>query len=499
MDNTANISTFNRWIITAAVMLATVMQVLDMTIVNVALPHMQGSLHTDPDEITWALTSYLVSSAIFMPLTGYFNDRLGQKKFMLICIAGFAIASALCGAAENLTQIVLFRFIQGAIGAAMVPISQSVMATIFPLKERGMAMAIWGMGVMLGPILGPTLGGYLTQVASWRWVFYVNVPLGILTFLLCLAYLPDTSKKERSMDWTGFIFLSVFIGCMQYVLDQGNEKDWFNDTSICIALISCILSFLAFIYYNLGPIKKPVFNLAIFKDRNFSIASLILLVLGLGLFGAMVLQPLMMENLLNYPVLTTGLIMAPRGLGGIASMIVAGKLSNKVDTRYLIAFGTICGAIGMYMPTNYSLQVDTWWLMWPIVLQGIGLGFIFTPLSTIAFATLPSEYRTEAAGLFSLVRTLGGSIGIAIVITLFTRDTQKAWNHLGGFIQPDNNPALYQYLNTLHLNADSINGATIISQTVFAEAQMTAFINAYAFVSLCFLMMLPLVFLLKKP
>jgi DHA2 family multidrug resistance protein len=487
-----------RGLIIVAVMSATLIQVLDTTIVNVALPHMEGSLGATADEITWVLTSYLVASAILMPLTGYFTDKLGRKKYLLISIAGFVVASALCGAAINITQIVLFRLLQGAFGAALVPLSQAIMTDIFPEEERGTAMAIWGMGVMIGPVLGPTLGGYLTDIASWRWNFYINVPIGFISFLLAWYVVPDTEKKERRMDWLGLILISVCIGATQFFLDRGNQDDWLNSSTICIAVFLAIICFLGFLLHNLNNKQHVVFDLAIFNDRNFTIASIVMAMMGLGLFGTMVIAPMMLEKLFNYPVLTTGLVMAPRGLSAMISMMIVGKLIQRIDPRWLIISGILISGSGILIGTFYNLNLSPGWIIGPFLLQGLGLGMIFVPLSAVAFSTLPAKYRVEAAGLFSLLRTIGSSVGISIVMTLFTRQSQKAWNQLGGFITPYN-PAVSHYLQPLHVTTSSPLAAHILAKTLAAQAQMVSFINIYAFITLSFLVMIPMVLLLKKP
>ena len=496
--NSASITPTTRVLITIAVMAATLMQVLDTTIVNVALPHMQGSLGATFDQVTWILTSYLVASAIFMPLTGYFTDRLGMKKYLLIGIGGFVLASALCGAATSITEIVIFRLLQGVFGAALVPLSQAVMTDIFPEEERGTAMAIWGVGVMVGPILGPTLGGYLTDIASWRWNFYINVPIGILCMLLVWQVLPDTAKKLRGMDWFGLLLISAAIGAGQFFLDRGNQENWFDSRTICIAAFITLVSLLGFFLHNLGRQNKTiVFDLSIFKDRNFAISSFLLAIFGLGLYGAMVILPLMLEGLFNYPVVTTGLVMAPRGISSMVSMLLVGRLIRKYDARVLIFIGIIISCVGMYIGTYYNLSLSPGWIVGPILLQGFGLGMVFVPLSAVAFSTLPAVFRAEAAGLFSLLRTIGSSMGISIVSTLISRHTQIAWNQLGGFINPYNG-AVHSYLQPLHLQANSFKGAAVLALALARHAQMQAFVDIYKFITWSFLLMLPLVLLLKK-
>lgn len=496
MNTLENLSATRRWLIIITVMSAALMQVLDSTIVNVALPHMQGSLGASPDQITWTLTSYMVSSAIFMPLTGYLTDRLGQNRFLLLSIGGFTVASILCGASTSLTEIVVFRLLQGIFGAGLVPLSQSILSSVFAEKDRGKGMAIWGVGVMLGPILGPTLGGYLTEIASWRWTFYVNVPVGILAMLLTWQIIPDTEKKPRHLDWFGFVMLSLAIGLGQYVLDRGNQADWFNANEIRITAIVALVSLVGFVIHSLHPQSSNVFDVRIFKDRNFTVSCLLLALFGLGLFGGTVLMPLMLENLLNYPVTTTGLVMAPRGIASMVSMILVGRLLGRAQPRILIMCGILISAAGYWLNTYYSEMISVGWVVWPMIIQGFGMGMVFVPLSTLAFATLPSQQRPEAAGLFSLMRVLGGSMGISIVMTLLTRHSQMAWQHLVGFIRP-HNPAVVQYLSSLHLKMTQPLALQVLSIEVTRQAQMIAFVSSFAFIAWSFLLMLPMLLLIK--
>lgn len=497
MTNTyEKFSVVDRWLITIAVMSATLMQVLDTTIVNVALPHMQGSLNATPDEIAWVLTSYLVSSAIFMPLTGYFSDILGRKNYMLISILGFVVASGLCGAANSITEMVLFRMLQGVFGAALVPLSQAILTEVYPPEERGTAMAIWGVGVMIGPVLGPTLGGYLTEIASWRWNFYINLPVGILSLLIAWQYIPDTTKKIRHMDWLGLILISLAIGATQYVLDRGNHADWFDSNEICFVTGLAIIGLVGFVINSYLQKTKSVFDIRIFKDRNFVIASLLLCIFGLGLFGGTVILPLMLENLFNYPVLTTGLVMSPRGLSAMISMILVGKLIRYIDPRILILSGLICCAFGTWVGTFYNLEINSWWIIWPLLFQGFGLGMIFVPLSTIAFAKLPEQMRAEGAGLFSLVRTIGSSMGISIVITIYTRHAQISWNEIGAFITPYNT-AVNQYIKPLGLDISDPTSISILTAEVAKQSQVIGFIDVYAFITWSFIAMIPLLLFIK--
>jgi DHA2 family multidrug resistance protein len=483
--------------ITLAVMSATLIQVLDTTIVNVALPHMAGELGATTDQISWVLTSYLVSSAIVMPLTGYFSDTLGRKRFLLVSIAGFVAASALCGIAQSLFQIVAFRLLQGLFGAALVPLSQAIMTDAYPVEERGKAMAIWGLGVMVGPVLGPTLGGWLTDVAGWRWTFYINLPIGALSWFLAWQYVPDSVRRERRMDWTGLVLLGSGVAGLQYLLDRGTSQDWFAATDIRISAAMAVLGIGGFAWHSLRRGPDALFDLRIFKDRNFAMACLVMAALGLGLVGGLVLQPILLEGLLGYPIVTTGLVMAPRGVATAISMIVVGRLVSKTDPRLLVGAGMLLSAAGSHAMTWYSLDVSTMWIIWPAFLQGMGLGLIFVPLSTIAYATLERSRMAEAAGIYSLVRTIGAAAGISVVTTLMTRQSQVIWNELGGHITRYNQ-ALIEYLRPLHLSPTDPQAMAIIAAQIAQQAEMGAMLDVFKVTTWTFLAMLPLIFLLRR-
>lgn len=497
MNKKPNYSQRSKLLITISVMLATILEVLDSTIVNVALPHMQGQLGANTDQISWVLTSYLVSSAIFMPLTGYFTDILGRRKYLLLCIGGFVTASALCGISQNVAQIVLFRLLQGAFGAGLIPLSQAIMMDAFEPQERGKAMAIWGVGVMVGPVMGPTLGGWLTDIASWRWTFYINVPVGALSLYLASRHAIDTERKQRDMDWLGMALMTTGIGGLQYVLDRGNQQDWLSARDIQIATALATVGLLGFIAHCLTTRRHSLFDIRIFRDRNFAMSSIVMALIGLGLFGAIVMQPILQETLLGYPIVTTGVLMAPRGIASAISMMIVGSLVARVDPRKLVALGMVLSAIGSYAMTRYSLEVDAFWLVWPTVVQGLGMGLIFVPLSSVAFATLAPAQAAEAAGLFSLVRTVGSAIGISIVTTLMMHQTQVAWNQLGGHINLYN-PSLSQYLQSLHLAPSSPMAAQLLGAQLARHAMMLAIADCFYFITASFVLMLPMVLLLRR-
>jgi DHA2 family multidrug resistance protein len=486
----------HRILTTIAVMSATVMQVLDTTIVNVALPQMQGQLGATPDQISWVLTSYLVSSGIFMLLTGYFADRFGQRRYLVISIIGFTIASVLCGIAESLDTIVLFRLLQGIFGAALVPLAQSIMVQTFPPQERGRAMAIWGVGVMVGPILGPTLGGWLTEAISWRWTFFINVPVGIFSALMAWRFVADSEIRERRMDWWGLIYLTACLGGMQFVLDRGGRQDWFDSTEIRIVTALSVLSLLLYVWHSMDKKVHAIFNPAIFRDRNFATSSLLLGVFGLGLFGTLMLQPMMLGTLMDYPELTIGLVLAPRGIASMFSMMFVGRIIHRSDPRLLIVIGVVIFTVGTHFTTQYSLAIDKFWIIFPLAIQGLGLGLVFVPLSTVAFSTLEPRYAAEAAGMYSVLRTIGSAIGISIVATIMTDHTQIAWNQLGGFLNADN-PALSDYLAQGHFALQAPQTPFFLAHELGRQSGMIGMLDAYTLVTWSFAAMLPLVLLLK--
>ncbi|HKJ09994.1 MAG TPA: DHA2 family efflux MFS transporter permease subunit [Gammaproteobacteria bacterium] len=486
-----------RSMITAVVMMAAIMQVLDTTIVTVALPHMQGQLGASAEQIGWVLTSYLISSGIFMPLTGFMTDRFGQKNYLLASITGFVAASVLCGLAANLDQIVLFRLAQGVAGAGLVPTAQAILVNSYPREERGRAMAIFGVGAMVGPIMGPTLGGYLTQVLNWRWTFFINVPVGLLALAGAWWFVPDTEKKERRTDWLGFGFLAIAVAAMQFALDRGQQDGWFSSHAIQIATALSVFGFVCLILRNFEMGDNAVFRLSVFRDRNFSASTLILTIFMFSMFGVLALQPMMLESLLNYPAFTTGLVLAPRGLASMLSMFLAGRLVNRFGARPLIVVGLICVFFGTLVTAHYSPQVDPWWIIWPILFQGFGLGLVFVPLATVSFATLAPGEAAEAAGVRQLARTIGGSLGVSVGGAVMANQTQTAWNQLGGHVTafPGATSGL---LNSLHLGQHSPLAPALLGRLLGHQAQFMGLLDAFYVMAWSVVIGLPLLFLIKR-
>ena len=485
-------------IITISICLAVVMQVLDLTIVNVALPYMGGSLHANSDQIAWVLTSYMLANVIVIPLAGLLVERFGQRKIMLWGVAGFTIFSALCGQSHTLVEIVLGRFIQGIFGASLAPVGQSIMIGAYPPEKRGQAMAILGMAITLGPILGPTLGGYLTDTLSWRWVFYVNIPFGILAFLL-LKMVPDGGKSSqpRPVDWLGFSLMLLGLGALQAVLSLGEQDDWFGSNTIVILALTSATGLVLFVWRSLVT-TYPVVNLRLLWNRDLTIGSLGIGIFGLSFFGAMVILPVMLENLLRYEAFSAGLAMAPQGIASMLSMMWSGRLLGRgFDPRKIVFMGIIFAALGSLPTMSYNLSISPNWVIWPGLIRGIGYGLLAVPLYTLALSTLSKVQQAEGAGIFNLMRTLGGSIGIAAVSTIMAQESQVGWNQIGGHVNRFN-PALREYLYAANLKPDSPKTWEIVGNTILTqESSMRGILDAFVFCFWGLLALLPIIIILN--
>ncbi len=428
----------NRTIITVCAMVATLMQALDSTIANVALPYMQGSLAATSDQITWVLTSYITAAAIMTAPVGWLSARFGRKNLFMVCLVGFTIASMLCGAAQSLTQMVVFRLLQGVFGAALVPLSQSTMLDIYPPEQRGTAMAIWGMGVMVGPILGPTVGGYLTEMYNWRWVFYVNLPFGILAITGLAIFLPKAAvNSELKFDWLGFGVLAMGVGGLQMMLDRGQDKDWFSSTEVITEAVLAGLGIYLFVVH-LSTAKRPFIPPAIFRDRNFSLSLAMMFAVGMVLLASSALLAPFLQNLAGYPVEAAGLTLAPRGIGTMTTMLVAGKLASRIDPRKLMAFGIMLICWSLYSSTHWTPDVAERTIIINIMIQGAGLGFVFIPLQVVAFATLDPKFRTDGSSLLSLFRNIGSAIGVSVTSALLAHNVQVVHAQLAEVATPFN-------------------------------------------------------------
>jgi DHA2 family multidrug resistance protein len=493
-DKTANV---NVGMVTLCVILATLMQALDTTIANVALPYMQGSVSASQDQIDWVLTSYIVAAAIMTPPTGFLAGRFGIKRLFLASVAGFTVASMLCGMAQSLVQIVLFRVLQGAFGAALVPLSQSVLFSVYPRERQGFAMALFGVGVMVGPVLGPVLGGWLTENYSWRYVFYINLPIGILGMIGMIIFLPDTPRREGDkLDWFGFATLSIAIGALQVMLDRGEIKDWFSSGEIIIEAIVAASAFYLFIVHTFTA-EKPFVRPDLFRDRNFAAGVVFVSIVGLTYYSSLALQPPYLQELMNYPVVTAGLVMGPRGVGTMASMLIVGRLVGRVDTRILLGIGLGLTAWSFSAMTGWTPDVPESSIIGVGIVQGVGLGFLFVPLSAATLSTLSAEQRTEGAGFYNLSRNIGSSVGISVVNALLTRNTQvnhaSIASHVTAVNHAFDNPSIAHFWDPL-----TAAGRAALDSVITEQAQIIAYIDDYKLLMIATLAVFPLLLVFRR-
>ena len=480
----------HRILITITVMLASIMQALDNTIANVALPRIQGSLSATQDQMTWVLTSYIVAAAIMTPLSGWLAGRIGRKKVFIASLVGFTIASAFCGLAQSLPEIVIARLLQGMCGASLIPMSQAILLDINPPHQHARAMSIWVMAVTVGPIVGPALGGWLTENYNWRWVFYINVPFCILSLAGSILFLTETALRKSRFDFIGFLSLSVAIGALQMLLDRGQLKDWFSSTEIICWAALAGLSFYTFVVHMLTTRSAPFVSPALFKDRNFLTGNMFVFIVGLVLFATLALLPPLLQELLNYPVVLTGVVTAPRGIGTLAAMFIVNRLMGRVDTRLIIGAGLIITAVSLWQMTGFYLQMDSSMVIWTGLGQGLGSGMVYVPLAAVAFATLPATLRNEGTAVFSLMRNMGSSIGISAVTTLLTRHTQTMHARLAENITP--------YLDPMHpAVSTTARSVALLNQAVTAQAAMIAYNNDFKLMMVLSVLSIPFVALLR--
>ena len=471
------------------------MQALDTTIANVALPYMQGSLSASLDQINWVLTSYIVASAIMTAPIGWVADRFGRKRLFVICAAGFTFASVLCGLAENIEQMVAFRLLQGAFGASLVPLSQSVMLDSYTAQERGSAMAIWGIGVMLGPIMGPTLGAWLTENYNWHWVFLINLPIGIVTVLGLMVFMPETPRQTgRRFDWFGFVALAIAIGALQLMLDRGEQLGWFDSSEIIAETIVSVSAFYIFIAHSLTA-TSPFVRLELFSDRNFVAGCVFMVAIGVVLFGTMALVTPFMQNVIGYPILTAGLLLAARGIGTLVAMIVVGRLLALIEARYLVFAGLVLASFTLYQMVGFTDQTSSQTIVVGSVTQGFGLGLVFVPLSTVAFTSLPAHLRTEGTAILTLVRNIGSSIGISMVIAQVTTSTARMHASLVEHITPFNDALRAPDVSSI-LNLTTDAGRALLDLLATQQATIIAYGNVFKLLMYLTLATLPFLILI---
>ncbi|MDE3154946.1 MAG: DHA2 family efflux MFS transporter permease subunit [Acidobacteriota bacterium] len=499
----------NPWIIAVAVMFGTFMEVLDTTVVNVSLPHIAGSLSATVDESTWALTSYLVANAIILPITGWLANTFGRKRLLMSSVAGFTVASFLCGLAPNLPMLVFFRVIQGATGGALQPISQAVLLEAFPPHERGKAMGFWGLGIVVAPILGPVLGGWLTDSYSWRWVFYINIPVGIVSLIMTKLYIfdpPYIRRSEKGIDYWGIGMLAVGIGALQVVLDKGQEVDWFSSQWITGLMITAVVLLVAFIVWEL-LVGNPVVDLRVFQERTYATGVFLMTTLGFVLYGSLVLLPIMLQTLFGYPALQAGIAMAPRGIGSFIFMPIVGMILGKYDARKILAIGVGVSAWTLVWLSWINLNAGYWDIFWPQFVQGMGMAFVFVPLTTITMDPIPKERMGNATSLFNVMRNIGGSVGIATASTLLARRAQVHINVMGAHVNAysETSRVLLQEMRAGFMAAGS-DPTTATHQaylalfgTVERQATMMSFVEIFLWFGLLFFAALPLVLLMRRP
>jgi DHA2 family multidrug resistance protein len=499
----------NPWIVAIAVMFATFMEVLDTTVVNVSLPHIAGNLSATIDESTWVLTSYLVANAIVLPLTGWLASHFGRKRLLMTSVAGFTISSLLCGIAPNLPFLVAFRLLQGATGGAMQPLSQAVLLEAFPPHERGKAMGFWGLGIVVAPIIGPVVGGWLTDTYSWRWVFYINLPVGIASLVMTKLYVFDPSylrKETQRIDYWGIGLLALWIGTLQLALDLGQERDWFSSVFISTLVFMSVGGLIAFLVRELTT-PEPVVDLRVFKIRSYSTGVFLMTTLGFVLYGSLVLLPIMLQTLLGYPSLQAGIAMAPRGLGSLIGMPLVGLLIGRFDPRKMVGLGLIVGAGTLFWLGELNLSAGYWDIFWPQFFQGLGLSALFVPLTTISMDPIPRERMGNATSLFNLMRNLGGSVGIATTGTLLARKQQEYINIMGSHVT-SYSPSAQSWLEStrqgfIASGSDPVTATQRAYAAIFGvvqrQASMVSFVHLFRMLGIIFLLLLPLVLLMRRP
>lgn len=485
----------NKTLLTIAVMGATIVQILDSTIANVAIPHMQTSLGATRDTVTWVLTSYIIASAVAIPITGWLSERFGSRQLFLFSVAGFILASMLCGIATSLPEMVIFRVLQGTCGAFIGPLSQTVMLDINKPSQHQRAMAIWGMGIMVAPIFGPMIGGWLTEAYNWRWVFYINLPIGIPTLVILWFLLPARPAVRRRFDLFGFSMLAIGLASLQLLLDRGEQEHWFESWEIRIETIISISALWIFAIHQLTS-KSAVFDRQIFRDRNFITAMNFMLLIGMMMFGIFALLPPMLQNLFGYTVFDTGILLAPRGVGILISMFVASRLAGRVDPRFIVFNGFAITAISLWLMTRWSLNMDWHPVVWTGLLQGLGMGFVFIPMNGIAFQTLPINMRTEGSSLLYLFRNLGGSLGISVMTTFLARNIQTSHEDLAGHV------TAFSLSSIDPSSADRLGvfgeaALRMADLEVNRQAAMIAYLDDFYAMMIILILSMPLIFLLR--
>src|SRR5437867_5710734 len=499
----------NPWLIAISVMFATFMEVLDTTVVNVSLPHIAGSLSATIDDATWMLTSYLVANAIILPMTGWLASVFGRKNLLMASVIGFTTASFFCGLAPNLGSLIFFRILQGATGGALQPLSQAVLLEAFPPHERGKAMGFWGQGIVVAPILGPVLGGWLTETYSWRWVFYINIPVGITSLVMTRLFIfdpPYIRQEARRIDYWGIGMLAVGIGALQFVLDKGQEEDWFASNTITTLAVLSAVTLTWLVVHELRT-DDPVVDLRVFKARSYAVGVFLMTVMGFVLYGSLVLLPIMLQTLFGYPSLQAGIAMAPRGIGSFFMMPITGLMTGRFDPRRLLTIGFVIGGGTLLWLSTLNLQAGYWDIFWPQLIQGAGMSLLFVPLTTVAMDSIPRERMGNARSLFNLMRNIGGSIGIATTGTMLARQQQTMTNVLGANVTPYSPAAqtMFERLRSgfIASGTDAVTATQRAYAALFGmvqrQAAMVSFVTIFRMLGILFLLLIPLILIMKRP
>lgn len=498
----------NKWLIALTVMLPTLIEIIDTSVVNVSLDHIRGSLSAGIDESTWTITSYLVSNAIIIPMTGWLSRLFGRKQYLIFSISLFTLSSFLCGSAWSLQSLVLFRVLQGIGGGALQPISQSILLETFPRHQHGLAMAIFGIGIMFGPIIGPLLGGWITDNWSWHWIFYINVPIGIISIILTMLFIVDPPYMKRmklKIDYWGLMLLALGLGCLQIVLDKGQQENWFESNFIVVLSIISAASLILFVFVELYA-EHPIVNLKAFRKISFSIGNLIMFMGFFNLFASIVLLPIYLQSLMGYTSFLAGFVLGPGGIATLIALPIAGFLVNKLNPKFLLAFGIIVNAFATHLMSEFNLYVNFWTVIWPRIVLGIGMGFFFIPLTTLTMSGIKKEDMGNATGIYNLIRNLGGSFGVAFITTMLSRRAQYHQTHLVEHLTPfDNSYQIFSEQSAQQLQSMGFEsalsehgGLAFIYKELLRQASMMSFNDAFYIVSMIMISVLPLVLFMKK-
>lgn len=494
----APLSRYQRTMVMVVVTMATAMSALDITIAGVALPHMRGTFSATQDQISWVLTSYIVATAVVLPCTGWLAARFGRKRLFIVSLIGFTLTSMLCGSAATLNQEVLFRAMQGVFGAPLVPISQSIILDTFRRDQHAKVLALWGFGIMLGPVLGPTIGGYLTEEYSWPWIYYINLPLGLLTLVGAITFIHKTPiDRKARLDWLGFVALGIGVAALQVMLDRGESEDWFSSTEIIIEAMLAFVGIYVFVVHIVTG-RNTFLNTELLRDRNFAVGLVLVFAFGFILLPPIMLLPALLQDLSDYPVYFVGLVLSPRGLGVMVGMLLVGQMANRIDPRWIMFLGLALVAVGGWPMLQWNLNVGPWELITTGIVQGAGMGFFYVPLLALTFSTLPARFRNEGTGFFQLMRNVGSSVSVSVFVLLLSRNTTINRASLIEHINPYN-PALGVPQIAEFWDRNQAAGLAALDAEITRQAAMIAYINDFYLVILVAIASMPLLLLLRPP